>query len=266
MRWKWVLPAAAIAALLGPGRAAAATPVGHTAYSSNWSGYMVQGGTFSDVRGTWVEPTATCDPTRPTWSSFWVGLGGGLPGAQGLEQIGTEVDCGAGVARHAVWYELIPSPPVAIPIAASPGDTMSAEVAVSGTSVTLSITDVTTSATFSTVVSPPSVDITTAEWIAEAPSTCNARLTRCTPLPLTDFGSVAFSAASATADEHQGAIADGLWTNTPIELLALDGTTATPATLGADGASFTVTSAPPATTASPAVPRARRRARGRRAR
>jgi hypothetical protein len=207
---------------------------------------MVQGGPFTDVRGTWVEPAPVCAAHRSTWSSFWVGLGGATAGQRGLEQIGTEADCAGGVARHAVWYELIPAPPVAIPIAANPGDTFSAEVSVAGPSVTLSITDQTSTATFSTTVTAPALDTSTAEWIAEAPSSCNPTLSRCTPLPLTNFGSVAFSAASATANAHEGAIADSLWTNTAIQLLTRAGTSATPAALGADGASFSVASVVPA--------------------
>ena len=48
-------------------------------------------------------------------------------------------------------------------------------------------------------------DISSAEWIAEAPSTCSQGLSSCTPLPLADFGTVQFTSASATTtDGHTG--------------------------------------------------------------
>src|SRR5215469_7974977 len=49
-----------------------------TASSTNWSGYAVTGsnGAYSDVQGSWVEPSATCGRRQTAYSSFWVGLDG----------------------------------------------------------------------------------------------------------------------------------------------------------------------------------------------
>jgi hypothetical protein len=43
--------------------------------SLNWSGYAAFNSTFSDVKGSWMEPAATCNG-KSTYSSFWVGLDG----------------------------------------------------------------------------------------------------------------------------------------------------------------------------------------------
>ena len=169
------------------------------------------------MKGSWIEPEPTCPVRGSTFASFWVGIGGAGAASTGLEQIGTETDCARGLVRHSVWYELIPAGPVAIPLTVSGGDTLSAEVAISGQNVTLSITDATTGATYSkTVTLAANLDTTSAEWIAEAPSTCTAK--RCSPLPLANFGTLAFTAASAVANGHLGTIADATWSATQILL------------------------------------------------
>jgi hypothetical protein len=107
--------------------------------------------------------------------------------------------------------------------------------------------------------------VSSAEWIAEAPSVCYGQ--NCHVLPLADFGSVAFSAGSATAaNGHKGPISDSAWSPTALELLGLSGGlgsarfgqsatvgTATPTSLTSAGSAFTVawqqTSAPPETPA-----------------
>ena len=63
--------------------------------SSNWSGYAVSSTTpFTDVVGSWVEPTATCAPRSTTYGSFWVGLDG--YSSNSVEQLGTDSDCSRG--------------------------------------------------------------------------------------------------------------------------------------------------------------------------
>jgi hypothetical protein len=41
----------------------------------------------------WVQPKVTCTAGQPSYSAFWVGLGGFSTDAQALEQIGTESNC-----------------------------------------------------------------------------------------------------------------------------------------------------------------------------
>jgi hypothetical protein len=257
---KWFLAAAAVAALSPAGVAQAATTANTTIKlvnanqtSSNWSGYIASGQSFSDVKGTWVQPTATCAARATNDSSFWVGLGGATSSSTGLEQIGTNSNCVLGAPVYSAWYELIPAASVAIPMTISPGDTMNAEVSVAGSQVTLTLTDATTGSTFTkNVTLTNNLDTSSAEWIAEAPAQCAGNTVSssgCRVLPLTSFGTVAFSNASATANGQTGVISNAAWTSSAVDLRGtLGGASATTAALGADGASFTVTATPAATT------------------
>ena len=205
--------------------------------STNWSGYAATGTAFTDVKGTWVQPAVSCDSFDSTYSAFWVGLGGYAGTTGGLEQIGTESDCMSGRPVYSVWYELLPAASTPITMEVSAGDTISAEVSENAGLVTLTVTDVTNGATFSTQTSPDQLDISSAEWIAEAPSKCGRRT--CRPLPLANFGTAAFSGSAATANGHEGTISDTSWTSTGIQLRSFAGT-AVPSALSPDGTSFSV--------------------------
>jgi hypothetical protein len=228
--------------------------------SSNWSGYAVtapdvEGGTgtateesFSDVVGTWVQPKATCKAGNTTASAFWVGLGGFSDDAPALEQVGTEADCtAAGKPSYGAWFEIVPAGSVDVKLKIRPGDTVSAAVLVNGPQVTFSLRDVTRHTRFSRKITPPgALDLSSAEWIAEAPSECTAS-GRCQVLSLTNFGTVSFTKASTTADAHDGTISDPAWAPNPLELVSGDGpfpgmpgSGAVPAELSPDGTSFSV--------------------------
>jgi peptidase A4-like protein len=214
-----------------------------SASSANWAGYAVSGSTFTDVKGTWVEPAADCSATgTSSYAAFWVGLGGLSGGNGGLEQVGTESDCRNDRAVYAAWYELLPDGSVSIPMTISAGDTISAEVSVDGGVATLTLADVTTGQTFTTQATPSILDISSAEWIAEAPSACFSA-NRCAQLMLANFGTVEFSGSSTTANGHVGTISDGSWSATSIDLGGGAGA-ATPAALSADGSDFTVAFVP----------------------
>ena len=236
---------AAALAGLGAAGVAQADPPGPST-STNWAGYAVSGGTFTDVKGTWVQPAVACSSFRSSYSAFWVGLGGFLGGSDsgGLEQIGTDSDCHFGSAAYTAWYELLPDVSIPIPVPISPGDTISAEVSTDLTSANLTITDLTTGAAFTTQQTPSLLDATSAEWIAEAPSQCFGS-DSCAPLPLANFGTVSFSGSSTTSNGHVGTISDTSWTETSIELGGRAGA-ATPAALTPDGSGFSVAYTPQA--------------------
>lgn len=235
--------AAAVVGLGLAGVARADTP--GTSSSTNWAGYAVSGGTFTDVKGSWVEPAVACTGVASSYSAFWVGLGGflGGGGSGGLEQIGTDSDCRFGAATYTAWYELLPDVSIPIPMTVSAGDALSADVNTDLASATLTITDVTTGATFTTQQTPSLLDATSAEWIAEAPSQCFGG-DRCLPLTLANFGSVFFSGSSTTSNGHVGTISDAGWTSTPIQLGGKEGG-AVPAALAPDGSAFSVAYTPP---------------------
>jgi hypothetical protein len=102
--------------------------------------------------------------------------------------------------------------------------------------------------TFSKQLSTQSIDVTSADWIAEAPSTCNGA-GFCRTLPLANFGAANFTASSAeTAAGQLGAISSPLWNHTRIVLAqgaspftGLDTRrSATPSTLQSGGTGFVV--------------------------
>src|SRR5881409_2708411 len=122
--------------------------------STNWSGYatFASGTTFTDVKGTWVQPSATCPSRKAQYSSFWLGIDG--YNSSSVEQTGTSADCQRKNSPvYYAWYEMYPNPPVNLSMTITPGNTISAEVSASGNSFTLTITNVTTGATFTTTQS-----------------------------------------------------------------------------------------------------------------
>jgi Peptidase A4 family len=240
-------------ALVAAGAATAATSVARDV-SSNWAGYVVSGTTFSSVTGTWVQPAIDCTSTGTSASAFWVGLGGNTDGSNALEQAGTGAECKAdGTASYYAWYELVPAPSIDIALAIEPGDTITATVTVAGTKVTLQVTNVTTGKSVAKVKRMAAPDVSSAEWVAEAPSLCSSS-GYCRTVTLSDFGKVRFTKATATsADGHTGSISDRAWTATWIQLVADSGgpgygryaaydtpASATPTALTSRGTAFAV--------------------------
>jgi Peptidase A4 family len=257
--------------VLAAGLAGAPAALANTTRSTNWAGYAVHGAgtSFRQVSATWTQPDATCVPGQPTYSADWVGLGGYSLTSDALEQTGTEVDCNAaGKVVSSAWYELVPAPSKTISLAVQPGDVMHASVTVTRNQVLIALDDLTRGWRFAKTLTAPSVDVSSAEWIVEAPSECLSQFA-CQALPLADFGSVLFSSARATSSAGvTGSIASHLWKRTRIDLISgaqrlivsrggADASgTAAPSVLRSGGTSFDVTYAPAST--SPGQPRARR--------
>ena len=197
----------------GLGRRRNMTQVG----SDNWSGYADINGTYSSVSSTWTEPSVSCTQSsgsggflglfgtaggyNTTYSSFWVGLDGYA--SSSVEQTGTAADCTGSGPTYYAWWEMFPAgenqlSSTQYPVSA--GDTMTGTVtSTSASSYTLSLTDAQHHWTFSMPVSGSSYARSSAEWVAEAPSSCS--LLFCSALPLSNFGQVTFSNARATSTE-----------------------------------------------------------------
>lgn len=194
-----ILLAGALALALLPATAAAA-PI-HL-QSKNWGGYAVKsksGGHFKKVSGRWTVRKPNCATRSPAYSSVWVGLGGFSASADRLEQAGTDANCSAtGKPHYDAWYEITPAPTRSAALAVHPGDVIGAQVTVQGTSVTFRIHNRTTGGTFTKTVSTSSPDLSTAEWIVEAPQNCDPDGSNCVVEPLADFRTIAFSHAAAT--------------------------------------------------------------------
>jgi hypothetical protein len=191
--------------------------------SANWAGYAIhQSNTkFTKVVGRWTQPSLECTRGQSAYSAYWIGLGGYNENSDALEQIGTEADCSAsGVARMSAWYELVPAPSRSLKLAVHGGDTLAASVTVTGHTVRLTLEDVTIHKTVVKTLHSSELDLTSAEWIAEAPSECVSD-NACQTLPLADFGSTSFSFASAeTSTGRKGTISNRAWDSTKITLVA----------------------------------------------
>jgi hypothetical protein len=262
---KRLVPLLVCVAALSAGATAAARPelrlgVQHgllrgagTERSSNWAGYAVtHRKPFASVTGRWVQPAATCADLSSTYSAFWLGLGGFARSSFAVEQTGTIANCSNGSPDYTAWYELYPKPPVILRLAVRPGDTVSATVSVSKKTVLIRLKNVSTGKLFMKRLHMNRPDLGSAEWVTEAPTGCDFTGS-CTTLPLTNFGTVAFSHGTATVKKHKGRISDPVWSATTIELHgdlndpnnpnnpSSAGANAIPGELGADGGSFAVT-------------------------
>jgi len=244
--------------------AAVAAPTAGIDVSSNWSGYAVTGVgstatvastsmSFSDVTGTWTQPAATCTPGQSTSAAIWVGLGGYTVGSNSLEQTGTSADCnGAGKATYYAWYELVPAASVTLKLKIFPGDKITSTVLINGTDVVVQVKNRTRHTFFSKHLQMATPDLSSAEWIAEAPSECTVT-GFCRTVPLTNFGSVTFSKIAALGNGQGGTLSGPGWEPTPIQLVprarrvfgdvnasASSTAGASPTNLAADGSAFTV--------------------------
>lgn len=260
MRLSTLIPilAATGACALGAVPAASAATGVQEASSQNWSGYVAggSGAQFKSVTGSWTVPAVKCD-SGSAYSAVWDGLGG-AGDRMALEQAGTESNCSAdGTAGYYAWYELVPAAPVKVDVAVKPGDKVTSTVTVNGTNVSIHLVNDTTGASFERTLQMSHPDVSSAEWIAEAPSACGQGASNCTPLSLADFGTVTFTGAGATsANGHTGPISDPAWSAVAVTLnpgassmgydgpqfTAQDGSAgAAPSQLSSDGSSFSVT-------------------------
>ncbi len=191
--------------------------------SSNWAGYVAQptlatGNRFTSVSGSWTVPSVLCVKGHASYSAVWVGLGGYRETASSLEQVGVDANCSrSGHALYASWFELLPAAPIPLRLKVHPGDLIAASVTAHRHLLTMRLRNLTSATRFSTSRHLRRIDVTSAEWIVEAPSECSSS-ENCSTLALSDFGDVAFTSASATAHGHTGSISDTMWSLTALEL------------------------------------------------
>jgi hypothetical protein len=209
--------------------------------SRNWAGYVADTGIYTSVTGTWTVPNVSTSSNSAEADATWVGIGGVKD--ENLIQAGTQAITENGQIAYQAWYETLPNASTPVSLTVNPGDSVTTTLTETSTNEWLvTIRDNTTGETYSNTLNYSS-DNSSAEWIEEMPSDTSGQF-----VPLDNFGSVAFSSASATIDPN-GVLADGisenllsLGTRTLTMTTQNDGTTlATPSSLGADDASFTVT-------------------------
>jgi hypothetical protein len=202
-----------------------------TTNSSNWAGYAVTGSNFTDIVATWqvpkVQPGGTSDPS--TYSAVWVGIDGDT--SNSVEQCGTEQDYTQGQAQYSAWFEIYPSKfnvtldPTGYPVAA--GDFINAEVKYLGNNqFFLSLTS-SQGWTATTTQTYAGAQLSSAEWIVEAPSTARSKV-----LPLADFGQATLSGCKAATGS--GPLAPiGNWTGNSIDQITMGSMSTTLASTGA---------------------------------
>lgn len=224
--------------------------------SSNWSGYADIQDTYSTVSGSWTEPTVRCAAPSSgllglfgggsaSYSSFWVGIDGDT--SSSVEQTGTSADClSSGQPSYYAWYEMFPAGETSLSTSqypVSPGDVMTGSVtSTSASSFTLTLTDGPLSSPkwqFSiTINGNQNLARSSAEWVAEAPSSCT--IVFCSGLPLANFGTVNFTGANATNTSGvSGAIP--AFTDTEITMQSNGTVKAQPSGLNSTGTGFSVT-------------------------
>lgn len=208
--------------------------------SSNWSGYAVYSPTSSApisvtyVKGSWVVPAATS--TKNAWSSFWVGIDGYTSST--VEQIGTDSDWNNGKPVYYAWYEFYPNPSIKITsVPIKVGDVILAEVgfSVDAGKFGVRITDLTTGKVFKKGAAVKNAQKSSAEWVAEAPSSILG------VLPLANFGTVTFTNCQATINGNTGPINYDSWNYDAITMSSSGTTKALPSALSSGGTSFSVT-------------------------
>jgi Peptidase A4 family len=187
-----------------------------TVESTNWSGYAVTGANdaFSSVSASWTEPTATCTSSghrgrggSDEYAAFWVGLDG--YSSDSVEQTGTDSDCDGTTPDYYGWYEMYPAAPVYFTNTVKPGDSISASVTFSGPETyTLVLHDATQNWTQTITKNESGLDRSSAEVITEAPSSDTG------VLPLADFGTVDYTAATANGTS--------VGTQSPTEIIMVD--------------------------------------------
>jgi Peptidase A4 family len=200
-----------------------------TAQSTNWSGYVDTGATFTAISGSWVVPAV--QPSSTTLASgTWIGIDGAANSS--LIQTGTAQLTTGGATDYYDWYELLPAEPVNL-AAVSPGDKMHASIVeTSSGKWTITIADVTSGRSNSVSVSYADPQ-DSAEWIEEAPTLNDEQS------DLADFGTVQFSGI-AESNSDPGAVSQ-----IPVDMVNSNNTViAYPGPVADNG--FTVTDGAPA--------------------
>jgi hypothetical protein len=153
--------------------------------SSNWSGYVTQGGPFTGVSGVFnVASLLSSQP--PSCQNYfsginqsecavseWIGIDGFGNGSNSIIQAGIVAAPIVGTNYYSLgaWYETYPQPSQNISqLSVSPGDTINASIEdLGGGSWSISLDDITTGQSYATTVSYTG-DLASAEWIVEAPT------------------------------------------------------------------------------------------------
>ncbi|HXM46191.1 MAG TPA: G1 family glutamic endopeptidase [Bryobacteraceae bacterium] len=214
--------------------------------SGNWSGYAVTGSGFVAAEGSWIVPTMSCS-SATQYAVFWVGIDG--YSSSTVEQTGTEAVCSDGKPKYTAWYEFCCTEPIITitTMTIEPGDRISASIFYSASTeeFTVKIADERTGASFTKSAKVAGAERSSAEWIAEAPSSNII-------LPLADFGTVLFgkdnTSIASTCAAKDNTTTGAISAFPTIEEITMEKNSvmeAIPSSLSSDGTSFSVQWAAP---------------------
>ncbi len=199
----------------------------YAAQSANWSGYVSQGGPYSEVTGTFTVPSATKPPTGSQFSE-WVGLDGTSSSA--LIQAGVDElpdPSGASGFSLQAWWEVLPAASTPVPsLNVSPGDVVTVSIwKVAAGAWEIQLRDATTGQSY---LAPPQ-DYrgpgASADWVVEAATECTSscRQSNLAPFsPPVTFSRLGMSGGPETALQQ-------------VSMVQAPGTVATPSALSASG-------------------------------
>jgi hypothetical protein len=206
------------------------TPASISSRSSNWSGYVANGGTFTSVTATWVVPQVAASAGGA--DATWVGIGG--LNSRDLIQAGTQASVGGGSVTYEAWVEMLPQSSRTVSLSVNPGDSVTTTISQDPSGEwTISIKNNTTGRSYSATVQYSSSN-SSAEWVQEAPSAGRGLV------PLDDFGTLKFTAASAVRDGKSMNLSQ-LGARAISMINGQGQVIAQPSQIDADGSSFTVT-------------------------
>ncbi|MBV9718713.1 MAG: hypothetical protein JOZ77_05310 [Candidatus Eremiobacteraeota bacterium] len=176
--------------------------------SSRWSGYILGGGPFTGITGSWVVPTIAAN-SNEGMSSSWIGIDG--CNESQLIQTGTEQETGTGFldlggTSYSAWWEILPASETSLSNPIFPGDVMVATIATAGQPASpnatsnwiLTLNDITQNWTATSQAQPYFGLLDEAEWIEEAPTICTPG--GCGEAALADYQTVTFDSNGATAN------------------------------------------------------------------
>jgi hypothetical protein len=152
--------------------------ISYTATSTTWSGYAATAGTYTSVSASWTQPAGHC--SNGQYAAFWAGLDG--YNSSTVEQTGTAIECAGSTPVYSAWYEMYPAPPVNYTNTVRAGDHFNATVTYKGGSTfSLYLADTTQGWSHTTTATVAGAARSSAEVIAEAPSSSSGAL------PLANF-------------------------------------------------------------------------------
>jgi hypothetical protein len=208
--------------------------------STFYAGYGATrpGADVSSVSGSWTQPRGSCSGAATSAFSAWVGIDDN--GLGNLEQLGTEIACvrGSRTPHYGVWYEMFPEVSHPVAMRALPGDRFTASVTNNGSRWILAITNRTTGQKWS-ITRTRTAAAAQALWVAEAPSSEVSDPGQHV-LPLTNFGSVTFTSASAVVGGVRRSIGNAGWAHYRFDMTTSSGVMKTSTSGLSGGSSFTV--------------------------